>query len=276
MITYDFHIIGGWYGFKQLVVTDRVKESDDIVSFKFQAADGNPLPKFKPGQYLSIRIPKDKMPGAENDMVRNYSLSSGPDMDFYRISIKKEMSNDSVHPDGQVSSYFHDAIDVGSKLEVGMPCGSFVLKSNARPVVLIAGGVGLTPMISILESLVASNTSKKVVFIQCTKNSSTHAMKNLVDNMSDVKSGHGNILKSHVFYSSKTVDKNIKPLVNSKINYGRLTAPILSNLIPMPTGGNEYYFCGPPVFLGSIRKILGELSIPKDQINYEYFGPTEQ
>ena len=81
-------------------------------------ADGSVLPTFKPGQYLSVRIPKGVFEAVDHDTMRNYSLSSGPGNDFYRISIKREVSNDLVSPDGQVSNYFHDKVKVMSEVEV--------------------------------------------------------------------------------------------------------------------------------------------------------------
>ena len=76
-------------------------------------------------------------PHVDHHVVRNYSLSSGPNRDFYRISIKKEAHPET--PPGLVSNYFHQNIVVGSKIEMIVPCGSFVLKDTDRPIILISG-----------------------------------------------------------------------------------------------------------------------------------------
>ncbi len=88
------------------------------MSFNFKKPEGGEMPTFLPGQYISVRIPKGQIAGTDHDIVRNYSMSAGPNADFYRISIKKEVAQDSINPDGLVSSYFHDHIKVGQKVEV--------------------------------------------------------------------------------------------------------------------------------------------------------------
>ena len=111
-------MIGGWYGYKTLVVKEKIKETHDITSFKLGNIDGSALPTFEAGQFLSIKMPKGEFEGVDHDTVRNYSLSSGPGNDFYRISIKREVSNDLVSPDGPMSTHFHDKVAVGTKLLV--------------------------------------------------------------------------------------------------------------------------------------------------------------
>ena len=151
-----------------------------------------------------------------------------------------------------------------------MPCGSFVLKDNDKAVVLIAGGVGLTPMVSMLEDLVARGSKKNIVFIQSTKEPDSHAMASHVDQLT----GTGPNVTSHVFYSKR--DSGSKPLTNTKVHYGKINPTSLANLVPQPASENEYYFCGPAIFLGGVRKMLQNMGVPTAQANYEYFGPTEQ
>ena len=136
------------------------------------------------------------------------------------------------------------------------------------------GGVGLTPMISMLESILESytNSSKKVIFIQCAKSPSTHSMKNYIDNMSNLARPN---LISHVFYSSYFKKSEIS-LNHTKVHFGRINTKKMEDLLPQPVQDNEFYFCGPPAFMKSIFDTLNSLNVPKDQINYEYFGPTLQ
>lgn len=216
---------------------------------------------------MSLRLPKGTFSSIDHHVVRNYSLSSGPDKDFYRISIKRE-----EYPEaGLVSNYFHEKIQVGSKVEMIVPCGCFVLKNTDRPIILISGGVGLTPMISMLESILESckNNFKKVIFIQCAKSPSNHAMKNYIDNLSNLARPN---LTSHVFYSSFSKKTEIT-LNHTKVHFGRIDQKSLEDLVPQPVQNNEFYFCGPPAFMKSINDDLNNLKVPKDQINYEYFGP---
>ena len=139
---------------------------------------------------------------------------------------------------------------------------------------LHTGGVGLTPMISMLESILESytNSSKKVIFIQCAKSPSTHSMKNYIDNMSNLARPN---LISHVFYSSYFKKSEIS-LNHTKVHFGRINTKKMEDLLPQPIENNEFYFCGPPAFMKSIFDTLNSLNVPKDQINYEYFGPTLQ
>ena len=151
-----------------------------------------------------------------------------------------------------------------------MPCGSFVLDmERKKPIVLIAGGVGLTPMVSMLEFLLSSGLDTDVVFVQCTKDESTHAMRMYIDDLSKNEK-----LSSHVYYSSEETPEN--PLSNTQVHQGKFSAKELAEIVAQPIAGNDYYFCGPPAFLGMVRNVLEELKVPKNQIHYEYFGPTEQ
>lgn len=260
---------GGWMGYKKMLVTKKVKETDDITSFYIQNASGEPLPTFKPGQYISLCIPEGEIEGFNHNVVRNYSLSCKPGEDFYRVSIKREGSNDLLWPDGVVSTYFHDRIDAGAEILVGMPCGTFVLnEDSSRPVVLISGGVGLTPMISMLDHILAKGDNRKVTFVQCAKSANDHPMKRHVDDVTD-----NDVVTSHVFYSTGGDDGSLK---NIKVHCNRITKDCVQEIVPDPLAGHDFYFCGPPTFLGHIRKILTDLKVPQEQMKYEYFGPTQQ
>ena len=111
---------GGWYGFKELVVTDKIKESEEVTSFYLQHKDkSEEMPdSFKPGQYLSFRLARGTFVGIDHDVVRNYSISCGPGQGQFRISVKRLLGRLTTHPKGLVSNYFHDNVKIGSVVEV--------------------------------------------------------------------------------------------------------------------------------------------------------------
>lgn len=117
-----------WAGFRALLVADIAAESPTVASISLTDPDGATLPHVRPGQYLSVRVPV----GA-GGAVRSYSLSSAPDADLYRISVKRE-------PGGLVSGYLHDSVRPGTELQVAAPRGDFVLTDDPRPVVLASAG----------------------------------------------------------------------------------------------------------------------------------------
>ena len=127
----------------------REHESKWITSFYMKAKDAGTLPKFKPGQYITIRIPT---PDGSTTM-RNYSLSGSPDWDFYRISVKREVPRHADTPEGYTSSYLHTQVAVGDTVEIGPPCGDFFLQEHKQdtPVLLLSGGVGITPLLSMFH-----------------------------------------------------------------------------------------------------------------------------
>ena len=111
---------GGWSGYKALKVVRKERESDCITSFYLEPPDGAPVLAFKPGQYLSFKLPSSACAEWPHDMVRNYSISCRPGQGFYRISVKKELGKSGESPAGIVSNYFHEELNVGDLVQVGL------------------------------------------------------------------------------------------------------------------------------------------------------------
>ena len=158
--------------FRQFEVVRRVEENDIISSFYLRPADGGALVPFKPGQYLTFRLPAEAGP-----IIRTYTLSSGSgDRDHYRITVKREPAppGRADLPPGVGSTYLHGQVREGTLLGVGAPRGAFVLdEAPTRPVLLLSGGVGLTPMVSMLHSLV--RTGRRGWFVHACEDGATHA-----------------------------------------------------------------------------------------------------
>ena len=241
--------LGGFRGQKPFVVTRKVKESQSITSFYLKPKDGQPAPHFTPGQYIAITV---DIPGESHQHTRNYSLSSVYCADYLRISVKKE---------GVVSNYLHEQITLGDEILVGIPAGVFTLQDTQNPVVLIAGGVGITPLFSMYQYLV-EHTQRQVTFIQCALNSQVHAFKNEILGLAN------NGVQTITIYNQPTAQDQ----VNINFDYeGLLTAEILS---PVINSQAEFYFCGPQAFMQHTLGLLSLLGVNDDRIYYEFFGPS--
>lgn len=249
--------IGGFRGKKDFVVVKKEAESSVITSFYLKPKDGSPLPKFIPGQYVVLTI---DIPGTTHKHTRNYSLSDSNDKDYLRISVKKE----TYTPEGIVSNYLHSHIIEGDALLLGVPSGDFVLNNSDKPVVLLAGGVGITPLMSMYKNIIRESR-RELIFIQCALNSETHAFKNEIHDSLTTKS------KSVIVYN----DPLVTDVLGNDYDYsGYLTTSILQNIGVEAI--SEFYFCGPTPFMANVIKILKELKVVDVNINYEFFGPSEE
>ena len=248
---------GGYRGFKEFLVETKVKESENITSFYIKPKDGSQVPKFIAGQYVGITL---DMPNFVHRNTRNYSLSDAPNKSYLRISVKKEQNEIA----GIVSNYLHEHIQEGSILRVGIPSGTFILKSTENPVILIAGGVGITPLMS-MYNYITGFTDRKVVMIQCAKNAAVRAFKD------ELKKNSGK--------HSKVISVFDEPSVNDKLGVdydykGYLSEAILHSVNQNPS--TEYYLCGPKEFMENGLKILFDLRVEQSRIHYEFFGPDEK
>jgi nitric oxide dioxygenase len=252
-------IPGGWSGFRELRVDRKVRESSEITSFYLKSTDASvPLLTFKPGQYLSLKF--DKL--QENVLLRNYSLSSAPSTDEYRISVKKEARENVPH--GVVSCHLHDAIEAGSTVLVGPPCGHFFLQDSDKPLVFLSGGVGITPLLSMLESLVAKGLQQRVVFVQYVRDADALAFGDHLKQLA----------QDHELLESYTVIQSDDTQETETVARGRFDLSALGKWLP--TKDCEYYFCGPAGFMSTVNKSLAkEWDVPAAQRHYEYFGPTQ-
>ncbi|MGO4886342.1 NO-inducible flavohemoprotein [Anaerobacillus sp. MEB173] len=254
---------GGWNGFRDFVVEKKVKESDVITSFYLKAKDGKTISDFKPGQYISIRL---TIPGEEYTHIRQYSLSDAPGKDYYRISTKREANKDV--PDGVVSNYLHDSINEGDVVELTAPAGDFVLNMDqTEPVVLISGGVGLTPMISMLNTLVEKQPERQVTFIHAAINSNFHAMH---DHVKELANNHDNV-NYYVCYDYPTEEDRANNVFDKE---GYIDLAYLQSILK--DNSADFYFCGPVPFMKSIKQALIEWNVPEEKIHFEFFGPAQQ
>lgn len=256
---------GGWNDFRDFTVAKKVKESEVITSFYLQPKDGKGIPTFTPGQYFSIRV---QIAGEEYTHIRQYSLSDSPEKEYYRISVKKETSSSEHIPNGKVSTYLHDTIQEGDTLEVTAPAGDFVLDGeSAEPVVFLSGGVGITPMISMLNTIASQQPNRKVTFIHAAINGTTHAMHEHVKELSNQSDN----IEYHLCYEKPT---EIDALKNEFDKEGYIDLPWIDSIVKDKNA--SFYFCGPIPFMKSVNNALKDLGIPSDKIHFEFFGPADQ
>ncbi|WP_281613374.1 NO-inducible flavohemoprotein [Flammeovirga sp. SubArs3] len=251
---------GGWVGFRDFTVTKKIEESDEITSFYLQPVSGQLL-QFNPGQYIAV-----KLKGEEHSHVnmRNYSLSDAPGKEYYRISVKREVGQGDK-PNGIGSNFLHDHVLEGDIIEVGIPAGDFYLneKSN-KDVVLLSGGVGVTPMLSMLEHLVATHSTRKINWIHAAKSSKSHAFKSEVNELTRT---HSNISSTYIYSDNLPEDKMERK--------GLVDAALIAELVENYSEA-EYYFCGPKPFMKAVLNALTVLGVKEGQINFEFFGPSEE
>lgn len=256
---------GGWNDFRDFTVAKKVIESEVITSFYLQPKDGKGIPTFTPGQYISIRV---KIAGEEYTHIRQYSLSDSPEKEYYRISVKKETSTSEHIPNGKVSTYLHDAIQEGDTLEVTAPAGDFVLDvESTEPVVFLSGGVGITPMISMLNTIASNQPHRKVTFIHAAINSTTHAMHGHVKELSSQSDN----IEYYLCYEKPTE----KDLLNKEYTKeGYVDLAWIDSVVQDKNA--SFYFCGPIPFMKTVNNALKDLGISSDKIHFEFFGPADQ
>ncbi len=243
----------GWTGWRPFRVSSKVVESDEITSFYLQPTDGGSLPVFKPGQYISVRL-FVKETGLYQP--RQYSLSQAPGEESLRISIKKESAVDQ-QPAGLISNYMHDEIQQGDVVEVSAPYGEFVLNEQIeRPIVLLSGGVGITPMMSISSYLNKKEALGAVHFIHSARTPQVHAFKSVTDEFAQKG------MKVSYFYDQGATAAN-----------GAQPAPIgLAQVLPNNFAEADYYVCGPKGFMSHYMAQLRDLGVADNQIFAEAFG----
>lgn len=252
---------GGWKDFRNFVVVKKEKESDVITSFYFKPEDGGELSTFLPGQYVTIQL---NIEGETYTHNRQYSLSDAPGKGYYRISVKRETAAET--PDGKVSNYLHDHVQEGDILPLSAPAGDFVLNMDSNlPIVLISGGVGITPMMSMLNTLIERDSNRKVYFIHAALNSKVHAMK---EHVQQVENDHEQV-EVYTCYSSPT-EQDLQAKNFDK--EGFIDLDWLQSIIP--TNKADFYFCGPVPFMKHINKDLVEWGVSPEHIHYEFFGPA--
>jgi nitric oxide dioxygenase len=257
---------GGWEGFKPFRVARKERESSNITSFYLVPADGAALPLFKPGQYITVRVPT---PDGRTTM-RNYSLSDKPGQEWLRISVKREDPPDASSPAGYASNLLHTSVNVGDRLDVAPPCGEFFLDVNEkhqRPLVLLAAGVGITPLMSILLTALETTPERDIVFIHGSLNENVQAFRKTIDTLAQK---HPRLKVHHRYSDAALPDSNR----SGNASTGFIDAELVESFVPGRDA--DYFFCGPQPFMVGIYHELLKWGIPMAQVRFEFFGPRQE
>ena len=239
---------GGWRGARAFRVERKVAESAEITSFHLVPADGGPVMAHQPGQYIGLRVTLD---GQEHR--RNYSLSAAANGRSLRISVKREA-------DGRVSQHLHAQVNEGDLLDLFPPAGAFTLTASDKPLVLISGGVGITPTLAMLEE--ALKSARPVHFIHCARNRAVHAFRDAIDSLA---ARHPQLKRFYCYDQAQPGDA-----VDA---VGLLDSQRLAQWLPA-SRDVDAYFLGPKPFMALVQRSLKTLGVPEAQTHYEFFGPA--
>jgi nitric oxide dioxygenase len=238
---------------RPLRVTEVTRESANVMSFRLVSIDGQPLPAFQPGQYVSVAVDLDD----GRHQLRQYSLSDASGLDSWRISVKRE--DGAATPAGMVSNWLHRNVQVGSILQVSHPFGEFTPNTeDDEPIVLLSAGVGVTPMVSSLKRIAAVNPQRRVIFAHAARDASHHALRADVDAL---KAAMPNLSVVN-FYEERG---DAQDAIEGRMEVAKL--PL------WPRDGANVWLCGPHRFMQAQWLSLLHAGVPAARLHREVFGP---
>jgi len=279
-----------WIGYRKFEVERKVFEDENrsICSFYLVPHDKRPLPDFRPGQFLTFELDitpdtLEQRPGSrrpsdalghfvqerqQKPTVRCYSLSDCPRPNSYRLTIKKipRPPDDPAAPPGLASHYLHGHVEVGDILNVKAPSGHFVLDvSRDHPVVLIGGGIGVTPMLSMLNAIVESGSKRETWFFYGVRNGKELIAK---EHLANIAREHDNV-HLHICYD-QPLESDV--LGEDYHHAEHVSVDLFKRLLP--SSNYQFYICGPPPMMTAIHEDLTAWRVPEDSIKFEAFGPA--
>jgi ferredoxin-NADP reductase/predicted pyridoxine 5'-phosphate oxidase superfamily flavin-nucleotide-binding protein len=239
-------------------VTKIVEESPSIRSLHLQPDDGAGLLPHVAGQHLPIRVTPA---GADKAVIRTYTLSMAPSDGLYRISVKR---------DGAISSHLHDEIRVGDVIEARAPDGQFTIDPyETRPAVLLAGGVGITPLLAMLRHVVYEGLRKQkmrpIILVQAAHSKSERPFDREIAEL--VNAARGAVKCVRVLSDPSGAEESIDYDASGRIDMALLTRFLQFN-------DYDFYLCGPPAFTQALYDGLRGYSVMDKRIHAEAFGPS--
>lgn len=263
-----------WAGTRDFRVAARNDEdaARSQCSFHLQPVDGVALPAFRPGQFLTFAL--DAAAGSSDGLAttraitRCYSLSDRPEPTHYRVTIKR-VPAPADHPEfapGLSSNHFHDRVQVGDILRVKAPAGHFFIDPDPDvPAVLIGGGIGITPMMSMLRWCMAEQPQRVVHLYYGLRNSAEHAFKQALEG---IAASHPALHLNVVYSRPGASDLQGRDYQHQ----GHVDVELLRRTLPH--GRHRFYLCGPPAMMQTLVPALAEWGVPVADIHYEAFGPA--
>ncbi|MBL8889349.1 MAG: 2Fe-2S iron-sulfur cluster binding domain-containing protein [Planctomycetaceae bacterium] len=251
-----------WRGWRKFRVKRLHRETSNATSVYLVPQDGLELPEFKPGQFLTLRF---ELPNQTSPLIRCYSLSDGARAaSHYRITVKdvhgKPLSQ------GGVSHFVNWQWSVGDTIEVKAPGGDFFLDvSKKEPVILLAGGVGITPMMSMIETVLQRGDRRDLLLFYGLRHGGDHIFK---DRLRELSKQHSNFNVLNCYSEPEKGDVEGRDFHFQ----GRVSVELIKRALPSPNF--HFYMCGPGPFMSSLFEQLIGWGVPEDQIHFEAFGPA--
>ncbi len=257
-----------WQGFRSFRVERKVFEDalQSVCSFYLVPEDGLPLPDFLPGQFLTFRFDVPTASGGTEPVVRCYSLSDAPRPGAYRISVKRVLPpvGSGLSP-GRSSGFLHDHVEVGSRLQIRAPSGHFHIDRSDAPVVLIGGGIGITPLLSMANWCLAEQPGREVWLFYGVRNSREMIMKPALEGLA---AAHPNFRLRVCFSDALPEDVAVRDYQHRS----RVDVNVLRMQLPLKT--YQFYICGPNPMMESLAPALEDWGVPDARIHFEAFGPA--
>ncbi|KAJ0160617.1 Flavohemoprotein [Colletotrichum tanaceti] len=294
---------GPWTDWRKFRILRRIDESDSVTSFYLAPSDGNlPLPEYLPGQYISVRVPVPQLGGITQP--RQYSLSDGPASTaggYYRISVKREATVVDAHAPrddvskglvpGLVSNLLHNDYRVGDEVEVSHPQGDFFLDTHtaraaradkadkadaAPPLVLLSAGVGATPLMAILNTVLgleSDTPDRPVKWVHAARNSRSLVFAKHVRGLTRERAN----LAAHIFLGEVRPGDEQGREFDYHAQHLDLTR-LPREELGLDDAGTEYYVCGPRDWMLKVRLALEGMGVQRERVKLELFatGDVEQ
>lgn len=259
-------VSGAWAGWREFRVARRDYEdrAHTVCSFHLEPLDGAPLPPFVPGQFLTFAVPIS----ADRTLTRCYSLSDAPNAGSYRISVKRVLApvGRPELPPGACSNQLHDRLQIGDIIKAKAPAGRFVVDPEPSvPVVLIAGGIGITPLLCMLRGGLAAEPNRTVHLYYAVRQGAEHGFRKELEELARL---HPNFHLNVVYSQPGPDDASGQDFQHA----GHIDVDLLRRTLP--TGRHRFYVCGPPAMMASLIPALGQWGVLPDEIHHEAFGPA--
>ncbi|WP_043260735.1 globin domain-containing protein [Streptomyces sp. e14] len=237
-------------GWREWKVVERVEETDDVVAFKLRPVDDGPVPGYRAGQYVSVGV--TLADGARQ--IRQYSLTAAPGSPERQFAVKR-VTGDAATPDGEVSNHLHAHVREGDVLQLSAPYGDLVLEDTDAPLLLASAGIGVTPMIAMLEQLADAGHGAPVTVVHADRSPAAHALR------ADHEAYAAKLADARtVFFYERDAEGAGRP---GRVDLAEVAVP----------AGTRAYLCGPLPFMRAVREQLIAKGVAPADIHYEVFGP---
>lgn len=275
-----YQSFGPWTSWKPFKIMRKESETDDIVSFYLSPQDQKPLPGFFPGQYISVQV---GLPQVGYQQSRQFSLSDAPHEDYYRITVKRETgaqilgssssegsrasSMEDLHPPGRMSNFLVDSLNPGDVVDVSHPAGEFYLDTDnwsSVPLVLISAGVGVAPMVSMLNAMMDLQPQRDISWV--------HGARRMVPFYNHIREAKKKMpnLRTNIF-KTHLADGDMAG-VTYDYDYRVDLAKVHREDLFLNHGGTEYYICGPEQFMVEMADFLKMQGVELRRLRFELFS----